>query len=318
MQQTIKTVCSRYCVPRTVQQSFYQPLSTREHREINRLTKMKTLRLIGMAIIAIIMGANFLACSDDDDNNNEVNTINPQHVFPNGIPKQIADMKITQNTQGLITKIETEDGTAVFEYPNTVTRAELANQHVKMTVTKDTGMERDEIFIFDMEIGNNGFIKHSDETEEDGDFETWDFEYTTEGNLKTLKRSEGGNETTTITYENGNITEIYTASKDEPTVSSTYKIDYTSNTVKSPIENKGGIMLYDQTLGIDMDEMDFAYYAGLLGKATKNLPLKLTYVSDVFNDIREFTWTLNANGLPTTLLLIEPAHSTSKEITFIW
>lgn len=28
---------------------------------------MKTLRLIGMAVIAIIMSANFAACSDDDD-----------------------------------------------------------------------------------------------------------------------------------------------------------------------------------------------------------------------------------------------------------
>ena len=30
---------------------------------------MKTLRFIGMAIIAIIMSVNFVACSDDDDDN---------------------------------------------------------------------------------------------------------------------------------------------------------------------------------------------------------------------------------------------------------
>ena len=28
---------------------------------------MKTLRLIGMAIVAVIMSVNFTACSDDDD-----------------------------------------------------------------------------------------------------------------------------------------------------------------------------------------------------------------------------------------------------------
>ena len=28
---------------------------------------MKTLRLIGMAVIAVIMSVNFIACSDDDD-----------------------------------------------------------------------------------------------------------------------------------------------------------------------------------------------------------------------------------------------------------
>lgn len=30
---------------------------------------MKTLRLIGMALVAIIMSMNFVACSDDDDDN---------------------------------------------------------------------------------------------------------------------------------------------------------------------------------------------------------------------------------------------------------
>lgn len=30
-------------------------------------TEMKTLRLIGMAIVAIVMSVNFTACSDDDD-----------------------------------------------------------------------------------------------------------------------------------------------------------------------------------------------------------------------------------------------------------
>jgi uncharacterized lipoprotein YehR (DUF1307 family) len=28
---------------------------------------MKTLRFIGMAVIAVIMSVNFMACSDDDD-----------------------------------------------------------------------------------------------------------------------------------------------------------------------------------------------------------------------------------------------------------
>lgn len=54
-------------------------------------------------------------------------------------------------------------------------------------------------------------------------------------------------------------------------------------------------MLFDQTLGIDMDEMRYAYYAGLLGKATKNLPVKLV---DNENYTQNFTWTLNSSGYP--------------------
>ncbi|WP_174647215.1 hypothetical protein [Bacteroides sp. Marseille-P8574] len=34
---------------------------------------MKTLRLIGMAIVAVIMSVNFAACSDDDDEDNNGN-----------------------------------------------------------------------------------------------------------------------------------------------------------------------------------------------------------------------------------------------------
>ena len=36
--------------------------------------KMKTLRFIGMAVVAIIMSVNFVACSDDDDDNPIVGT----------------------------------------------------------------------------------------------------------------------------------------------------------------------------------------------------------------------------------------------------
>ncbi|WP_270611873.1 hypothetical protein [Bacteroides intestinalis] len=36
---------------------------------------MKTLRFIGMAIVAVIMSVNFTACSDDDEDDKQSNTI---------------------------------------------------------------------------------------------------------------------------------------------------------------------------------------------------------------------------------------------------
>ncbi len=282
---------------------------------------MRTFRLIGMTLLVVLCAVNFTACSDDEDENNDTNNgINPQKVFVNGMPKQVSDMKITQDASGLVSKIETDDAVAIFKYPTAVTtRAELSNQLVIVELTEDTGGQYEETFIFKMEIGSNGFIKHCDETEEDGDLETWDFTYTAEGNLLSMKRSEGGNETTTITYKDGDIIKASTVSADEPEVSSIYTIDYTSNTVTTPIENKGCLMFYDETLGIDMDEMWFAYYAGLLGKATKHLPLKLTYESEFnpYEDITNFTWTLNANGLPT-LLSIQSEYGSNDNISIIW
>ena len=37
---------------------------------------MRTLRFIGMAIVAVIMSVNFAACSDDDDEDNNGNNGN--------------------------------------------------------------------------------------------------------------------------------------------------------------------------------------------------------------------------------------------------
>ena len=50
-------------------------------------------------------------------------------------------------------------------------------------------------------------------------------------------------------------------------------IDYTTDNITAPIENKGCLMLFDEILDVDMDEMIYAYYGGMLGKATKHLPL---------------------------------------------
>ena len=262
----------------------------------------------------VLCAVNFTACDDDDDENNANSSINPQKVFVNGMPKQVSDMKITQDASGLVSKIETDDAVAIFKYPTTVTtRAGLPNQLVIVELTEDIGTQYEEKFIFNMEIGDNGFIKHCDEKYEDGELDTWDFTYSTEGYMLSMKCSEGGNETTTITYKEGDIVKTSTVSADEPEESSDYSIDYTSNAVTTPIENKGCLMFYDETLGIDMDEMWFAYYAGLLGKATKHLPLKLTYKSGSYEDITNFTWTLNANGFP---ILLEGASK--DNISIVW
>lgn len=275
---------------------------------------MRTLRLIGTTLLMVLCAVNFTACDDDDDENNANSSINPQKVFVNGMPKQVSDMKITQDASGLVSKIETDDAVAIFKYPTTVTtRAGLPNQLVIVELTEDIGTQYEEKFIFNMEIGDNGFIKHCDEKYEDGELDTWDFTYSTEGYMLSMKRSEDGNETTTITYKEGDIVKTSTVSADEPEESSDYSIDYTSNAVTTPIENKGCLMFYDETLGIDMDEMWFAYYAGLLGKATKHLPLKLTYKSGSYEDITNFTWTLNANGFP---ILLEGASK--DNISIVW
>jgi hypothetical protein len=213
-------------------------------------------------------------------------------VFVNGIPQLVDDMNIGQDEEsGLVTNIQTEYDNVTFDY---MAKTEDGKNIIKMTIDGD-----DETYILEMEKGDNGFINHCKETYKSGKTDTWDFTYDSEGYLIKMVRSESS-ETTTITYENGDIVRTVMLSEDEePAKSYEHIIDYTNDTVTTPIENKGCIMLYDQTFGVDLDEMRYAYYAGLLGKATKHLPLKLTWVSD--NDIDNFIWTLDASNFPASL-----------------
>lgn len=68
-------------------------------------------------------------------------------------------------------------------------------------------------------------------------------------------------------------------------------------------------MLFNTTFGIDIGAMKYAYYAGLLGKATKNLPLQLI---DKNGNKNNFTWIVNSNGFPTAMT------SGSHQYKFVW
>ena len=68
-------------------------------------------------------------------------------------------------------------------------------------------------------------------------------------------------------------------------------------------------MLFNTTFGIDMGAIRYAYYAGLLGKATKNLPVQLI---DKSGNKNNFTWTVNNNGFPTAMT------SGSHQYKFVW
>ena len=265
---------------------------------------MKTLRFAGMALLAVVVCMALAACGDDDEPNGNgggkepTSVVNPANVFTGGLPKSAEGATLYYNDKGLLTKMSIENGKEVtFEYNN----------------------EYDERIVFDMEINAQGFVKHCTETEGDGDVETWGFEYTTDGHLNYMKRSEGGNEITTITYQEGDIVHVGIVSEGEAWEASR-DVKYTSGDVASPMPNKGCVMLFDNTLGVDMDEMKYAYYAGLLGKATKNLPIELIdhgMTGTGYDEVSRFKWTLNQDELPTQLDITEQSGYTRKMI-FQW
>ena len=268
-------------------------------------------------LTAAVIGATsfFSSCSiknDDDsdwiiDRRPDPVTIDLSKVFTNGTPKEVDSMTIQTDERGLVTSIKTKDEMVSFKYFNTKTRAiVIPNVVMKVERNGDTTFYR-------MYLNNNGFVRgcmieQKENTKED----TWRFTYNDNDQLINIIHSADDYKKFTLTYKDSNISEIETTTIVSQTTTrkkDTCKVAYTSTATPTPIVNKGNIMLFNATFGIDIGAMKYAYYAGLLGKATKNLPVQLINKSSNKNN---FTWTVNSNGFPTAMT------SGSHQYKFVW
>ena len=275
----------------------------------------------------------FIACDDNDENDDSVNTsivVNPAKVFTGGLPKSVSGMFISQNKDGLVTSITTDEGEkAVFEYfPGT--RAEASINSARITVTDEDG----DITELNLQLNSDGYVEFCNSIDHAGTPDanefTWKMKYDADSHLIEMRRSEGGGEITNITYKDGDVIKTSTRyttdsdingdgvidSNDEWKYQAT--IDYVTTGVTVPIKNKGCLMMFDELLDVDMDEMIYAYYGGMLGKATKHLPLAGHYTYDNSGNTTEqnFSWTLNDNGYPTELLI--GSEEENERYTFAW
>ena len=262
----------------------------------------KTITIAQLAVAVI--GATFVlsSCSnkkDDDwiiEHRPDPVTIDPSKVFTNGMPKEVDSMTIQTDDRGLVTGIKTKDETVSFKYNNTKTRA-IVIPNVFMKVELNG-----EATVYIMYLNNNGFVRgcmreQKENTKED----TWYFAYNDNDQLTNITHSADINKIFTLTYKDGNISEIETKTILSPATTKqkdTCKVAYTSTATPTPIVNKGNIMLFNTTFGIDMGAIKYAYYAGLLGKATKNLPVQLI---DKNGNKSNFTWIVKSNGFPTAM-----------------
>lgn len=273
-------------------------------------------KFVAMAA-CVALSAGFTSCSDDDDDNNGGDVVIPgstSQVFPTGVPSDIDGMKISTDAQGRVTEIKDGNETTTFEY-GTFSRATEFN--AKMTVKDSEYPEDDMEFYF--QLNERGFVTYALEVyvnSTDSIDDEWRFGYNSDGQLNYMKRSEGGNEVTTVTYTNGDITSVNF--KDDEGENSVCDITYTNDDIKTPIANVSGLMLFDETFGIDMDEMSPAYFAGLLGRATKNLPLRKQWKGESGYDL--FSWTLNSKNQPVKLTVTEVygENTGTSEYNFAW
>ncbi len=262
---------------------------------------MKQIKFMAFCVAAAMMSCGLTACSDDDDDDNSGNgagsSVKPETVFTAGLPSSVDGANITTNAQGQVTSIATGYETYNISYEPVTFKGKKYDAEISCTLPSRSDKE---MWHFYLQLNKQGFITYALQAyiyeNEEPEYDEWSFKYNADGQLSFMKRSEGDEETT-ITYTNGDITKVSTVElDDDDTTPDLTEIYYSSN----PIANKGAIMLFDETFNIDMDEMAAAYFAGMLGKATKHLPTEARFVTDAgYYDVYE--WVLNDNGLPVKL-----------------
>lgn len=273
-------------------------------------------------LLAIALGAAIAltACSKNSDgpdggeDKGKVE-VNPTKVFVNGMPKIVDGSVFTRDFKGRLSSIynREENVLIAFAYTSSILGTKDV-PNVVMTVT-----DADERTVYNLFLNKDGFVKYCDEIdyEKKGNTPkttTWNFEYNSDGQLiKAVQSKDGVKTSSTIAYNDGDAVETVTMSEKDGKETDHYRIYYTSKKVTLPIENRGCIMSFDVALGLDLDHLHGAYYAGMLGKATKHLPI---YNMDKDNDKTTFDWILNDNGFPTKIVVKDDEER--EESNIVW
>ena len=267
-------------------------------------------------MVTLTVGTTMMAsCSKDNSDEPEqkmVNgtDINPRNVFPLGLPKKISEIVLTLNEKGQLIQFAEPNSNdrATFEYKDVALGSTQAPQ-VILTETDEPDKH-----VYELYLNQDGFVTHAKETHYRNDHiagkATWDFAYNADNQLKDVKCS-ADKKHIVLEYQNGNVVKTTTTTVGKPTEVTT--ITYATASIR-PIENKTGVMLFGTTLDADFDNLEVAYYAGLLGKPSKNLPLQ----SEKSGDKATFKWTLDGNGNPTVLNYSFSNSSESFQISFTW
>lgn len=250
-------------------------------------------------MVTLTVGTTMMAsCSKDNSDEPEqkmVNgtDVNPRNVFPLGLPKKLSETVLTLNEKGQLIQLAEPNSNdrATFEYKDVALGSTQAPQ-VILTETDEPDKH-----VYELYLNRDGFVTHAKETHYHIDHivgkATWDFAYNADNQLKDVKCS-ADKKHIVLEYQNGNVVKTTTTTAGEPTEATT--ITYATASIR-PIENKTGVMLFATTLDADFDNLEVAYYAGLLGKPSKNLPLQ----SEKSGNKATFKWTLDGNGNPTVL-----------------
>ncbi|MDE5878235.1 MAG: DUF4595 domain-containing protein [Muribaculaceae bacterium] len=184
-----------------------------------------------------------------------------------------------------------ELGVITFHYDN------LATQN-KVELTAGGPMWRQ--YTATLFIGSNGYVERA-EYEYPYMYESGiiNFEYDEAGHLVYTRIVEN-NETMeyTLTYTDNNLTQVRYTETENNVIEDGYTADFSY----SGVPNKGELMYYDEMFGLELDVMEYAYFAGLLGTASHELPTGVTIHDEDDIETGACVWTLDADNYPTKLV----------------
>ena len=250
---------------------------------------MKTLRMIGMVLMAVLMCVKFTSCNEEDDDFGK----NPGAVYSGKKLMIINNITLHYDEDNRLIRYDYHDGDyVIFEYGKGNVFMSCSWNHSGTKAVLDTqGMvTTTECWCMDDDYCDKSEHPHYKSDDD------WDFVYDDNKHLIRV-----GDYCKLEWDANGDLNKVIFFRTGKPMT-----FEYGSK----PIENKMGFMLsYDAIWGLDLDSYDLFTIASLLGAGSKHLPISRS-------DGTTFEWELDVDGYPINLTINE--GNESERVSFAW
>jgi|GEM_PF-3077771 len=255
--------------------------------------------------LIMLLAAMLTGCAADAEKNHgfsgannpggeeAIAAIDLARVFPDGLPEAINGNVVKYDAAGRVTSI---GSAASFKYLAS-THAEKNGYNILMTTAEGE---------YKLCINKEGWVGYA---EKDG--MVFNLAYTLAGYLNHMEwkdaASDGKGELV-FNYEGEDML-MGRGSCSYPDYSGHIDMtfSYTGSEQPEPIENKEGLIFMNHGVGgFDLGELQWAYYAGLLGKPSRHLAIQKTVVTKTEYSTQEFyEWKMDAEGLPASVTVSE-------------
>lgn len=260
---------------------------------------MKTFRLIGMALLAVVMCVNFTSCSDDDEP-----IKNDDGIITN--QKQLMQIKMVEDDE-IITWDFTYDSK---DRLTSINHAEKYNGRTDRYITNYTWSNN----VIKAEDGNstrtytlnNNLVKSISDTD-DNDWSNATLTYNSSNQLIAVQNTyEGRISIDAYTWNNDRIVkQIYTENDSYYSEEDIYEYTYSGKTCK------GYFPLYCPS---DYDDI-FYVHPELIGLRCSQLPDQIYNKDDDYEDIEKLTYTFDKDGYVESCTVVGTYKNLSNNTT---